>query len=289
LILFLSLAGYIGLAFNLFLMQRVYVPWVFPGTLMLLSTAGVAYFERAELRKRWAAYVSPAYLEVMLRTGADTKPRRYEATVVFGDIRGFTNFSEAHPPERVIDLLDKHLEKMIRIIFSERGTIDKFLGDGVLALFGAPEQYPDAALHAVRAAWKMREASLEPVADELGNTYRLKTGFGICTGPFVLGHVGSKDLYSLTTIGDTVNLASRLQAITGQPDVIIDRATYELVHDHVDVQEKDDVEVKGKSDRITCYIVTGFYDAGRKTAGRRETYPTDVPRGRADAAPTPTI
>jgi adenylate cyclase len=121
--------------------------------------------------------------------------------------------------------------------------------------------------------------------DEMGNAYRLKTGFGICTGPFVLGHVGSKDLYSLTTIGDTVNLASRLQAVTGQPDVIIDRATYELVHDHVEVQEQGDVEVKGKSGRITCYIVTAFHEEGRKTASLRKTYPTDVPRGHANAAP----
>jgi adenylate cyclase len=262
-ILLVSQIGYVSLAYALFVYGRVYLPYLLPTAGLLLSTAAVAWFERSEMRRKWAGYVSPAYLEAMLREGFESQPRRYEATVIFGDIRGFTSFSEKHPPETVVRLLDKHLEKLIRIVLAADGTVDKFLGDGIMVVFGAPRPQPDAAVRAVRAAWRMREAALQPITDQ-GEVYTFATGFGITTGPLVAGNVGSKELASFTLIGDTVNLASRLQAVTGQPDVIIDAATYALVRDHVTVEELGElgkgVKVKGKDEYVACYAVRDWKD-----------------------------
>ena len=263
-IMIVSLSGYVAVAFLLFAAQGIYVPYVLPGILMMLSIAAVAYFGRTELRRKWAAHVSPAYLEAMLRTGDETRPERLEATVLFGDIRGFTRFSEQHRPETVVSLLDKHLEKMVSITLDEagmEGAVDKFLGDGILAVFGAPRlsgqsfSQENNALRAVRAACRMQEAALQPLKDDTGAEYVLATGFGITTGPLLLGHVGLGRLKTFTLIGDTVNFASRLQGVTGQPDVLIDAATYELVKTWVEVEPLHDVRVKGKEDAFTCYLV----------------------------------
>ena len=261
-LLVVSIVGYVGLSFALFVFLRVYLPYVIPGLLMTGSAAAVAWFERGQMRKLWSGYVSPAYMEVMLREGFEAKPQRYHATVIFGDIRNFTGFSENHTPEVVVQLLDKHLEKLVRIVFEEGGTVDKFLGDGVMIVFGAPaaRPEPDATFRAVRAAWRMREAALIPITDDEGNIYTFRTGFGVTTGPFVAGHVGSKKLSSFTLIGDTVNLSARLQAVTGEPDVVIDQATYEQVVDHVTVEDLGLQKVKGKDQAIACYKVTAWHE-----------------------------
>jgi adenylate cyclase len=195
-----------------------------------------------------------------MREGEESKAQRYDATVIFGDIRGFTNFSSHHEPELVIDLLDQHLEKQVKIVFEEEGTIDKFLGDGIMVVFGAPNKQPDKEIRAVRAAWRMRAASFEPLKDEKGNQHVLREGFGIATGPLVLGFVGSRRLSSLTTIGDTVNLSSRLQGVTGDADIVIDRATYDRVKDYVEVEEIGPVQLKGKDEKIHCWRVTALKD-----------------------------
>ena len=260
-LLFGSLFGYTFACFLLFMHARLYVPWVLPGIFMGASAAAVAFFERGHMKKMWSGYVSPAYMEVMLREGFEAKPLRFNATVVFGDIRNFTGFSEKHEPEKVVRLLDKHLEKFVRIVYSLDGTVDKFLGDGIMIVFGAPKPQEDAAYRAVKAAWLMREAAAVPVVDEEdGSTEALATGFGVTTGPLVAGHVGSDQLSSYTLIGDTVNLAARLQAVTGQPDVIIDQATLDQVADHVEVEDLGLQTLKGKSQDVACFKVISWRD-----------------------------
>ena len=260
-LLFGSLFGYVLASFLLFMYAKLYVPWVLPGLFMAASAAAVAFFERGHMKRMWSGYVSPAYMEVMLREGFEAKPLRYNATVIFGDIRGFTSFSEQHTPEKVVRLLDKHLEKFVRITYSLDGTVDKFLGDGIMIVFGAPKPQEDAAYRAVKAAWQMREAADQPVVDEEdGTIFSLATGFGVTTGPLVAGHVGSDQLSSYTLIGDTVNLAARLQAVTGQPDVIIDQATLDQVADHVDVEDLGLQRLKGKSQDVACFKVTAWRD-----------------------------
>jgi adenylate cyclase len=185
---------------------------------------------------------------------------RINATVIFGDIRNFTGFSEAHPPEQVVRLLNKHLSRLTSVIYQEGGTIDKFLGDGILVVFGAPIPQENAAYHAVKSAVKMRDISLEQFPDDDGTMFSLASGFGITTGPLVSGHVGSEQRHEFTIIGDTVNLSSRLQGVTGKPDVVIDHPTFLELEQYMDVESLGEVTLKGKTNPVACYKVVKWYD-----------------------------
>jgi adenylate cyclase len=237
-----------------------HIPWVIPSVLIFATAALMAWVERGSMRKKWSGYVSPAVMQIIMQQEEGLGAQRHVGSVIFGDIRNFTGFSEAHEPEVVVRLLNRHFEKMTKIIYEDGGTIDKFLGDGILVVFGVPLPQEDAALRAVRVAWKSREAALEAIIDEDGQSYVLATGFGITTGPLVAGHVGSQARHEFTIIGDTVNLSSRLQGVTGKPDVIIDVPTYELVRDHVEIEHLGEVTLKGKSQPIACMKVTAWYD-----------------------------
>jgi adenylate cyclase len=252
------LLAFLLLAIGAFWGGGVHIPWVIPSVFILVSASGLAWIERGRLRRKWGGYVSPAVLEHILRNESALDAARYEATVIFGDIRGFTTFSEQHSPEKVVRLLNRHLTRFTQTIHAQEGTIDKFLGDGILAVFGVPLPLPDAARRAVRASWLMREASLEPVLDDDQSPYVLACGFGITTGPLVAGHVGSHQRHDFSIIGDTVNLASRLQGVTGKPDVIIDAATYALVQAHVTVEPLGEVTLKGKAHPVACFRVLAW-------------------------------
>lgn len=256
LLLVVVAALYIGVAITAFLRWHTHIPYVIPTVVMLGSAGLVAWLERGAMRRKWSGYVSPGVLEVILRE-EDFAAQRYEATVIFGDIRGFTSFSDQHPPERVVRLLNQHFERMTKILYDEEGTIDKFLGDGILCVFGAPVPLANAAIRAVRASWHMREIAMTPVVDG-GESFVLATGFGITTGPFVAGHVGSKQRHDFTIIGDVVNVAARLQGVTGEPDVIIDAPTYELVKAYAEVESLGEVVLKGKPLPVACYRVTAW-------------------------------
>lgn len=264
-LLAVTTAVYLGCAVLLFGTWRIHLPWVLPNLLILAAAGGTAWIERGRLRRKWGGYVSPDVLARILQSDSGLEAERYEASVVFGDIRGFTAFSERHKPETVVRLLNRHLERLTRIIYAERGTIDKFLGDGILAVYGAPLPMQDAAVRAVRSAWHMREVALQAIHDDDGTPHVFGSGFGITTGPLVAGHVGSRQRHEFTIIGDTVNLASRLQGVTGQPDVIIDAATLDQVRAHVAVESLGEVTLKGKSQPIACYRVTAWHETPSAT------------------------
>jgi adenylate cyclase len=256
-VLVLGVLLYILYAVQMFEKFLVHVPWIVPSTLVLSSIMAVTYFERGALKKKWAGYVSPQVLERILRSEEELFAQRCDATVVFGDIRGFTFFTKQHSPETVVKLLNMHFERMTEIIYEQNGTIDKFFGDGIMALFGIPISRPDSAVCAVRSAWFMCLASKEPIHLD-GEAYVMDSGFGVTTGSLVAGHVGSKARHEYTVIGDVVNMASRLQGVTGTGDVIIDHPTYEQVKSHVTTESLGAVQVKGSPLPVQCYKVTGW-------------------------------
>ncbi len=271
----IGLLGVVGCAAGLFLFsllclkfRSLHVPWVIPNVLMLASAGGVGWLESGAIKRKWAGYVSPAVLDQILATEGGLEAKRFEAVVMFGDIRGFTSFSENHPPETVVFLLNRHLERLTEIITREHGTIDKFFGDGILAVFGAPIPLSDAARSAVRAAWLMREGATQPIVDEDGKSHVLATGFGIASGSFLGGDIGSRHLKNWTVIGDVVNLASRLQGVTGQPDVIIDSPTYHQVAEYAEVESLGEVTLKGKAQPVQCYRVTGWAEVPKVLSDR---------------------
>jgi adenylate cyclase len=185
-------------------------------------------------------------------------------TVLFSDIRGFTTLSENGQPEEVVQTLNEYFSRMVHLVFLHKGTLDKFVGDMVMALFGAPLSDPQHADHAV-------EAALDMVA-ELGKLNQkwkaegrpeLDIGIGINTGPMIAGNIGSDAIMAYTVIGDAVNLGSRLESLNKQygTRIIISDATRLQLTGRYLFRPLGDVVVKGKTKAVAIFEVVGRADA----------------------------
>ncbi|MBI4865306.1 MAG: GAF domain-containing protein [Candidatus Riflebacteria bacterium] len=218
---------------------------------------------REETRKRavLSRYFSPNIVEkiVQHRGGLTLGGEKVQATVLFADIRGFTSFSENRATEAVVEFLNDFLTTMTRVIFEKGGTLDKYLGDGLMAIFGAPFRLNDAPYWAVQAAVEMQQAMTGHLA-EWENRYGFvgKLGIGINTGEVISGNIGSTDRLDYTVIGDPVNLAARLQAMAVKGDIVISEYTYSQVKERVRVELMGPVTVKGKSKEVEIFRLTGL-------------------------------
>jgi adenylate cyclase len=188
--------------------------------------------EETAMRHELSRFLSPALVEKAVRNelAFGKTGDKVQATVVFADIRGFTSISEGVAPEAVVSMLNEYFDAMVEVVFAYGGTLDKFLGDGLMAVWGTPVQSPDDAARAVRAAAGMREA-----LDRTVNTARiargeapLKTGYGVATGFVIAGAMGARRRQDFTVIGDTVNLASRLCSAAAPGQVLIDEHSERL-------------------------------------------------------------
>lgn len=187
--------------------------------------------------------------------------RQMEISVLFADIRGFTTMSESLPPPEVVEVLNQYLDSMEEQVFEHEGTLDKYTGDGMMVLFGAPLEQPDHAQRAIKTALAMQRAAAE-VSRQRGDVqWKVVYGIGITTGPAVVGHIGSKRRLDYTAIGDTVNLAARLEGIALPGTILINRATYEAVKDIALVEELEPTKVKGKAEPIVVYRVLGLRES----------------------------
>ncbi len=270
-----AMGGYQAMVIFMFIAHRIHAPYVLPLILMTLTTAIVAWLERGSIKRRWSSYVSPKVLDHILRAEGDLGAHRTHATVLFTDLRGFTSFSEGQNPERVIAILNDHFERITRFVDEEQGTLDKFMGDGLLAVFGAPIKIENPEWHAVRSAWHMWRASLEPVTHD-GQRFSFKMSVGISTGAVVAGHVGSKRRHDFTVIGDPVNTASRLQALGREGGVQIDRATYDEVEPYVLAESLGLVEIRGKAVPMECFRVVEWSDTPIATKPSSQARPFEV-------------
>jgi adenylate cyclase len=217
--------------------------------------------EREKMKTSFARYVSKHVLETIIKTGSSKKlaGERRKITILFTDIRQFTNLSEKMPPEHVVSILNEYFENMIDTIFKYQGTLDKFLGDGMMVEFGAPLEDSMQELHAVQAAIEMQQtlAALSARWRSAGKP-ELKMGVGIHTGYAVVGNIGSEKRLEYTAIGDTVNVASRLERATKGIDVniLISDATYLAVKDHFDCTEVGPLNLPGRSEGIRAFSVS---------------------------------
>jgi adenylate cyclase len=188
---------------------------------------------------------------------------RREITILFSDIRGFTGISEKLAPEDLVDFLNTYFTRVTKVIMEQRGLVDKFIGDAIMAFWNAPLADTEHAEHAVYAALAMKE-QLDHVRKEHGDKYpRLEIGIGINTGDAVVGNVGSTERLSYTAIGDSVNLASRLEGLTKYYGVhiLISESTRKCLKEDVVVRELDLVKVKGKKEPVKVYEVVGLRDS----------------------------
>jgi adenylate cyclase len=217
--------------------------------------------EKEMIKRAFTRYVAREVVEEVLKDPehAMLTGERREATVLFCDIRGFTSMSERLTPEQVVSLLNEFYTLMIETIFKHDGTLDKFLGDAVMAVFGAPIAHPDHATRAVKTALDMRQA-----VAELGKRRRaagqdsFEIGIGVSLGEVVAGTVGTEQRMEYTVIGDSVNVASRLQDRAKPGSILLSRRTYEAVHDLIDAKSLGPMKVKGKEEEIEVYEVRGL-------------------------------
>jgi adenylate cyclase len=186
-----------------------------------------------------------------------------EVTMLFSDIRGFTSMSEARPPQETVRMLNEYFELMVDVLFKYEGTLDKFVGDEIVALFGAPVPMPKAELKAVECALDMMTALKEfnrlRVAE---GQEEINIGIGINTGQVVTGAIGSSRALQYTAIGDPVNTASRLCSVAKAGEVILSEATFLKVKHEIAAVPLPAVRVKGKSDELRIYNAVGLREEG---------------------------
>jgi len=180
--------------------------------------------------------------------------KKMKVTILFTDIRNFTPLSEKMEPEKLVSLLNKYFSTMIDIIFKFGGTLDKFIGDSIMALFGAPFPQNDSALNAIKAAIKM-QSIMEEFNSSLKNESfpEIEMGIGINTGMVVAGNIGSIRRMEYTVIGDAVNLAHRIQSIAKGGEILISESTFNELKGKIKAQQMKDVKVKGFSQSLNVY------------------------------------
>lgn len=226
--------------------------------------------ERERIRELFGHYVAPAVVERMLSNDGAIQLRgaRQDVTIMFADVRGFTGFSEKRAPEEVVAMLNRYLELATSEIFAELGTLDKFIGDGIMAIFGAPLHVPNHELAAVRAALAMR-ARLDDLRRETGA--RVGFGIGVNSGHAIVGNIGAAQLVNYTAIGDVVNVAARLQAEARSGEVLISQPTLERLRGRIEVEELGPLYVKGRAEPVMTHRVIGLAPSEQLMSAGRAT------------------
>lgn len=231
----------------------------------------IADKDKKFLRRTFSNYLSPQILNEVLSDPSKVRlgGKRKEISILFSDIRGFTTISEQSEPEEIVRFLNEYFDEMVDQVMKTEGTLDKFIGDAVMAFWGAPMEYDNHAEMAVKGALGMVESlnKLKKKWKTEGKNYpEINIGIGINTGPALVGNVGSTKLKNYTIIGDSVNLASRLEGLNkkyatheeNEINIIISEYTYEHIKDIFDVKYLGEETVKGKDIPVKIYRVTGI-------------------------------
>jgi adenylate cyclase len=233
-------------------------------SLALFGGVGYQYFfegrEKRKMKRLFGQYVSKDVYEQLVANPdlARLGGQRRQMTVLFSDIRGFTTVSEKGQPEEIVAILNEYFTRMVEIVFAHKGTLDKFVGDMVMALFGAPLDDPNHAEHAVDAALEMiRELNRLNEKWTAEGRPALDIGIGISTGPMIAGNIGSEAIMSYTVIGDSVNLGARLESLNKEygTRIIISEATRDALPGRYLFRPLGDVVVKGKTRPVAIFEV----------------------------------
>ncbi len=201
--------------------------------------------------------VSPAVIDQIDPNSLQIGGKRADITILFADIRSFTSYSEKHTPEDLVTVLNCYLAAAAEAVLANGGTVDKFLGDAVMAWFNAPLPQPDHTLRAVKSALAIREA-VAAVHETLPEEAHLDFGVGIHYGDAVLGWIGTEKRLEYTAISDSVNTCKRLQENAARNQILISREAYERVKDQVDARPVIPLTVKGKTQPLEVYEVLGL-------------------------------
>ena len=207
-------------------------------------------------QRMFETMVSPAVIRQLDTGSLHLGGRRATLSVLFADISGFTNLGENVSPEVLISVVNCYLSTAAEIILEEGGTIDKFLGDSVMAWFNAPLPQVDHALLAVRAAWRIREA-IPKIHCQLDEEFHMDFSMGIHTGEAIIGMIGSEKRMEYTAIGDTVNIAKRLQEAATPAQIILSAQTANQIRKHVMLRRMDPLLVQGRREALEVFELLG--------------------------------
>ena len=255
-----------GASAALALLAGVITPWPLPALVVAIFLGMVALRQyrarQAELARTvrtFERFMDPAVVRRLLdEKNAEEllAPRSCEITVLFSDIRGFTRLSEKRSAVEVVRLLDDYFGRQVQVIYRHGGTLDKFIGDAVMAFWGAPEPDPSQQRAAIACALEMQQ-ELERFRRDYGFE-DFGIGVGIHTGPAVVGMVGCEQRYDFTAIGDTVNLASRIEGLTkDRATILVSAATRDGAADHFTFRSHGSATVKGRDQAVELFEPTG--------------------------------
>jgi class 3 adenylate cyclase len=200
--------------------------------------------------------VSPAVLDQLDANSLKIGGKKVDITILFADIRGFTSYSEKHTPEDLVAVLNLYLAAAADAVLAHEGTVDKFLGDAVMAWYNAPLPQPDHTLRAVKSALTLR-ATIAQLHAELPTEAHLDFGVGIHYGEAILGWIGTEKRLEFTSLGDSINTTKRIQENSAKNQILISKAAYERVKDEIDAKLFAPLSVKGKAQPLEVYEVLG--------------------------------
>ncbi|MBE7438927.1 MAG: HAMP domain-containing protein [Spirochaetales bacterium] len=218
--------------------------------------------EREKMKDALGRFVNKEIAEMVLKGELKLGGERKECAIFFSDLRGFTAMSEGLSPEEVVEILNEYFTAMVKCVNDTHGIVDKFIGDAIMAHWGALKQVGNNTENAVNAALLMRKALIDLNARHAGKGPFLQMGSGINSGPVISGQIGSEDRLEYTVIGDAVNLASRVETLNKPfgTDILISQDAYEQVPGIFKVEQMPAIKVKGKAEPQIIYAVIGRLD-----------------------------
>ncbi|HVN48016.1 MAG TPA: adenylate/guanylate cyclase domain-containing protein [Bacteroidota bacterium] len=258
------LVSYVLIALAVFLYGNLIINIVRPIVICTAAVFGVLAYrfineerEKESLRQSFESYLPPSVVKRQLAHPETVlEVQKKELTILFSDIKSFTTYSSTMTPDQIQKFLAEYFEAMVNIVFKYEGTVDKYIGDGLMVFFGAPEPQPDHAVRCVRAAIEMqkkcRELKEKWVREGL---FPLRIRIGVNTGEVVVGNMGTPKKLSYTVLGSDVNLANRLESNAPVEGIMISRRTYELIKDHIPTLPHEKILVKGLDTPIEVFTV----------------------------------
>ncbi|MBN2515921.1 MAG: adenylate/guanylate cyclase domain-containing protein [Deltaproteobacteria bacterium] len=214
----------------------------------------------AATRERFRRLLSPDLAELVVSGQLEVKKggENREATVMFADVRNFTKMSENTDASEVLKLLNDYFELIVDVVFRHKGTVDKFIGDEIMVIWGAPIAHDNDPVRAVRASLEIQSELAKFNAHRAAEGLReIQFGISINTGNLVAGYIGSTQAMSYSVIGDIVNVAHGICPAAEPGQIIISESTYEYVHNHFDAVKLEPIQVKGKDEAISVYEILG--------------------------------
>lgn len=263
---------YIGFAYYLFRIQNLFIPILEVPLLLIISyIAGLIFQyiktakERKFIKQAFGQYIAPELVEELIKDPHKLEygGKQIELTVIYADIVSFTPYTESHSAKQTVDIVRDYLTAMVEVIRENKGTLDKFVGDEIIALFGAPVSLEDHAFRACKAAIEMRlkmtELQKKWKAEKIDP---VEIGIGLNSGQMVVGNLGSSQIFDYTAIGDNMNAGARIEALTRnyqtKNNILISENTYQLCADKIIAEFVDETTVKGKSQTIKVYELIGI-------------------------------